>query len=121
MNAINNLILSSVPDYDFNRYRYKAGDCVDLEDGARIIVEYSALEYVQAFVIKRFFKYPKGEHRVPYSELPYYTKCDVPQLQSPVIHKSLKWKLWTVVPADEIDGSVLLIKDVGCQEFIGLF
>lgn len=75
MNAIEKLLKSKYPDYDLERYRYKAGDIIRTEDGAMIVVEYSAIEHIQGYVIKRSLVFrEKGPQRIEYTKLPYYKK-----------------------------------------------
>lgn len=115
MNIIQKAILAEYPDYDFNRYRFKAGDYVTTLDGAEVIVEYSALDYIQGYVIKRSLKYrEKGSARIYYTDLPYYTEFMNKEYK---VSKSLKWEIFNIVR----DGNtvVLLTKEVGHQKFHG--
>lgn len=111
------MILEKYPNYDFERYRFKAGDCVKTNDNAIIIVKASALEYVTAYVIRRGFKYNKlGETDVQYSDIPYSKKGEFKSLP----YKSNKSLKWRVSEIREIDGmTILLYKEVEHQGFYG--
>lgn len=118
MNVIQKLIMNQCPDYDFSRYRFREGDMVETLDGALVIVEYSALEYVSAFPIRRSMTCRKKEfQRVSYSNLPYYKKGEFKHKSYP-ISNSIFWKLGDIV-RDEPGYVVLLTKEDGDQKFSG--
>lgn len=117
MNAIEKLLKSKYPDYDLERYRYKAGDIIRTEDGAMIVVEYSAIEHIQGYVIKRSLVFrEKGPQRIEYTKLPYYKKEKF-KSEEFKINKRLSWGLYDIVKTDTM--TVLLTKNVRHQEFYG--
>lgn len=118
VNIIRNLILKSNPDYDFNRYRFKPGDIVRTLDGAVIVVEYSALDYIKAFPIKRSISCKIRQfQRVHYNNLPYYEKDNFEPICIPIT-KSLCWKIGNII-VDEYGAKVLLFEEVEHQCFYG--
>lgn len=76
MNIIQKLILKGNPDYDFDRYRFDIGDIVNnTRNYSIVLVIESALDYLEAIVIKRGFGVNKGEVlRVNYDDLEYFSK-----------------------------------------------
>lgn len=116
MNYIQKLILRDHPDYDINRHHFDAGDIVRLDDNSIIVVEYSAIEYVQAWVVRKGFKYRElGEQRVLYTDLPYYRKGDFVS-ELPKISTSIKWKLYDFRVFDD-KRTGFLYEQKGHQEF----
>ena len=119
LNIIDKLILQKYPDYDFDRYRYKAGDYVESICGAKMIVEYSAIEYVSAFVIRRSLQYRKyGQQRVYYKDLPYYAKGEFIN-GLPKVNETLYWNVYDIVYLEESNMRVLLTQEVKHQCFYG--
>lgn len=109
MNIIWKLITKECPDYDFTRYRFNAGDLVTTLDGAVVVVDYSALKYVNGWVIRRGLKYRQlGEQHVLYDDLTYYKKGEFVSQPYP-LSVSLKWKLYDFVKLD--DYVLLLIEE----------
>lgn len=115
--VIRKMILAECPDYDFNRYRFKSGDVVKLDDNAVIIVKESCLTYVTAYVHKRSFKYHMyGEVRIPYTELPYFAKGKF-QPYTYSIQKKLQWKVGDIVEDPTYDMIGYLLSEQGHQRF----
>lgn len=109
------LILSECPDYDFEQYRFTAGDCVKTKDNAIIVVDCSALKYVTAYVIRRGFKYNSiGETQVLYEDLPYYKKGKFTSLPYK-LGTSLKWQVGEIRKVDDM--LVVLYAESGHQGF----
>lgn len=118
MNMIQKLILKEHPNYDFTRYRYQAGDIVRTLDGALVVVEYSAIDYVSAFPVIRSLKYRNREfQRIPYSDLPYY-KCGEFCAEQIKPKRKLKWSVGDIVENTNGD-VVLLTKETHSQGFHG--
>lgn len=116
---IEKLILKKHPNYDFERYRFKAGDIVETLDGATIVVRYSACEYVEAYVIRKSLKYrEKGLQNIKYDGLPYYKKGTFTN-KLPKITRRLEWKVYDFVHLDNGNITVLLSDKVGHQAFYG--
>lgn len=111
MDVIRKLILNKYPDYDFDRYRFKSGDIVRTLDGALVCVRESALEYVDAFPIVRSMRIrEKVWQRVPYTDLPFYTKGEFVSLNiKPTT--SVKWKVGDFVTLDYEDSLALLTEE----------
>lgn len=118
MDTIRKLILQDHPDYDFNRYRFQPGDYITTQSGSRVLVEYSALDYISGYVLSRSLVYRSlGQSRIQYTDLPYFNKEEFVN-RRPTINKTLKWNLFDFVHLDDGDMLVLLTECVGHQEFI---
>lgn len=112
---IRKVILAKCPDYDFDRYRFRYGDFVQTEDGAKLMVVESCLTYVKAFVLKRSLTIRVlGESKIFYENLPYYNKGNFKSVKY-TINKSLLWKSGDVV--QDNDFILLLCEDLGNQSF----
>ena len=117
MNLIEKYIKKKYPNYDFNRYSFQAGDCVETLDGALVIIEYSAIEYVNAFVIKRSMKFrERGEQRIYLSDLPNIRKGEFVNKDIKV-SESIFWKPYMIVHLERGDMTVLLLEEVKHQGF----
>lgn len=117
MDVLKKLILSKVPEYDFDRYRFKPGDYVRTVDGARVLVKESALEYVTAYVLKRSLVYRElGEQRVYYKDLPCYNKGEFVN-KLPENTRSIKWSKFDFVHLEDGNMYVLLTDEVKHQGF----
>lgn len=104
--------MTRCPDYDFNQYRYKFGDVVETLDGAKIFVIESALNYVEAFILKSSFTLRRYTTcMVPYDNLPKYGKEEFVNEQLPVSN-SLNWKIGNVVTDPQFDSKLLLTECV---------
>ena len=111
MNTIQKLILKHCPTYDFEQYHYEFGDIVETLDGAKIFVTKSLLTEVDAYVLRSSFKYRRYKFaRVPYTELPYYTKGSFRSEELPLC-KSLRWRVGTVVHDEQYDNYILLTEE----------
>ncbi len=114
------LILRLSPGYDFNRYRYKAGDIVTALDGAILLVKESAIDYVTAYALKRSYMFRnRGENKVPYSALP-----DIPKGSyvhpGYKVNKTLKWKAGDIIIDETYEAlTVYLYEEVHRQCFYG--
>ena len=101
-------ILAKYPDYDFDRHSFRFGDVLRTNNGARIIVIYSAITYVEAFVLKSSFGFKKHKRmRINYTDLPYYKKGEF-KSEELEVSKKLKWEVGSVV-RDPRSGSKLLL------------
>lgn len=120
MNLMQKVILKEHPNYDPNRYRFKAGDFVTTLDGARICVKYSAIDYVVAYVMSRSLVYrTSGEQRVYYKDLPMIPKDGFIN-NVPKINESLQWSTYDIVRGDYANMLVLLYEELDRpQEFYG--
>lgn len=119
-NIIHKLILQSCPDYDFGRYHFKLGDVVDTLDGAKIFVIDSALDYVEAFILKSSFTLRRHTKcYVPYSNLPDFKKGE---FVSEELHiaTSLKWQVGNVVMDPQFNNKLLLTEENEKNTFIGV-
>ena len=117
MNTLRKLILKKHPDYDFDRYSFQPGDCVETLDGAIAIIEYSAIDWVNAFIIKRSMKFrQKGEQRINLNDLPNlrYGEFISKDLEP---SKSIFWKENTIVYVEHDNLLALLLKEVHFQGF----
>lgn len=92
----NKFILSKYPNADLDRYRFKEGDIFKVGD-AVLLCLYSAVEYVNCYVIKRSLQYrePGVETRVYYEDIPRE-----PVFVKPKLRKSGKWKVGDIVETD---------------------
>lgn len=109
---LHKLILQRCPKYDFDQYRYRFGDIVETLDGAKIFVVESALDYVDAFILKSSFTLHRYTTcRVPYSNLPKYGKDEFVNEQLPVSN-SLNWKVGNVVIDPQFNTKLLLTKSL---------
>lgn len=109
---LHKLILQRCPNYDFDQYRYRFGDIVETLDGAKIFVVESALDYVEAFILKSSFTLRRyTECRVPYSNLPKYGQDEFVNEQLPVSN-SLNWKVGNVVIDPQFNTKLLLTKSL---------
>lgn len=104
------------PDADFDRYRYRIGDIIELSDGAKVLCVGSAIYYIEAYVIKRSIKYREyARYRISYQELPYATGDFVSCTYQ--ITKKLKWSVGNVI---EDNGNIIyLYQEIRYQEFYG--
>lgn len=110
-NIIHKLILQRCPNYDFGRYHFKFGDVVNTLDGAKIFIIESALNYVEAFILKSSFtlrRYTKCN--VPYSNLPDFRKGEFVSEELPLA-TSLKWQVGNVVLDPQFNNKLLLIEE----------
>lgn len=106
MDILRKLIKREHPDYDFDRHHFSSGDILVTLDSAKIVVEYGALDYVSAFVVKRGLKYRElGACNIPYSDLPYYKRGEF-QTASTKCSTSLEWKEWEF---RQLEGKVILL------------
>lgn len=114
---IRKVILQRHLDCDFERYHYKAGDIARTLDGAVLICEYSAIDYINAFPIVRSISIRnKKFQRVPYTNLEYIKKGKYKKEEYP-ISKSINWKVGDIVEQDGF--IVLLYEEVRHQQFYG--
>ena len=120
LNIIQKLILKKYPNYDLNRYHYKCSDIINHKyNGAQIIVEYSAIEYIQGYVIKSGFGMKKGTKiRVNYDDLEYYAKDQYikPDYN---ISSRIRWEPGDIV-RDPDNGFILLITEYAGDGFYAL-
>lgn len=113
-------ILSKYPDYDFNRYSFKFGDVLRTNNGALIFVIGSAIEYVDAFVLKSSFGIKKNQKvKIYYSELPYHKK-NMFTSEKLCVSKSIKWSVGDVVIDPRYGTKILLTEERDHGGFYGL-
>lgn len=104
------VILAQYPDYDFERHSFKFGEIVKTNTGATIFVIQSAIEYVEAFVLKSGFGLKKNTKvNVNYTDLPYFKKDEYTSINFS-INKGLKWEVGQIV-MDKRTGSKLLLTE----------
>ncbi len=101
-------------DADLDRYCYNTGDIVNLSCGGQIVVQYSTIEYVVAYVTRRSLVLRSfGECKVSYDDLPYQYQPGILKVQ-----KKIKWSVGDVVQ-DEDERLIYLDKEFRQQEFYG--
>lgn len=94
------MILKDHPDYDLERYRFKAGDVVRLNCGALLLVDYSAIEYASGYICRKSVLHRElKEERVSYDELPYFKEDEFVPYKFK-LNTSLKWKVGDFIRDD---------------------
>lgn len=117
MNILEKLISKKCPGYDFNRYHFNKGDIVKLSCGAVIVVEYSCLEYVQAWIHKRSLTYRDFTSvRIFYNDLPYFEKGTFTNYNYSV-QKRLKWRVGDIILDPKTGVTSFLYEETRPQEF----
>lgn len=116
MKSFTDFLRKMYPDADFDRYRFKEGDIIELSDGAKVLCISSAIYYIDVYVVKRSLKYREyKQYRVPYDELPYIKDNFVSAPYS--IQKKLRWKVGDII--NDNGNIVYLYSEQGHQKFYG--
>lgn len=107
------IILSKYPNYDLSRYHFKFGDIIKLDNYAKVFVVASAIEYIEAYVLRAGF----GMNRfvritISYDDLPYYKKGEFIN-SSLRVSKSLYWRAGIVVIDPRNNCKLLLENEKG--------
>lgn len=116
MTIIEKAILAKYPDYDFDRYRFRAGDIVQSNDGAVIIVIESSLTDVYAYIYKKSFIHNVHcKTSIPYEELPYFAKGEFKSLPYS-LRRSLNWRVGDIVQDPQYGTVCYLYADAGYHQ-----